>query len=149
MLIATFIVCYRLFCFSQTRFSPTVLLISLCSLMGFVVVAQVSTGDSTVQQIVFTCMAYWLWHTCFKLITSTAKDPVLKKRLRIMAISGIGELLFNLFDKMRNTWLTGVFKAFFISGHLCWMTDYYACNNLRSMRRKIGMPWAAVLELHG
>jgi dihydroceramidase len=128
MLIATFIVCYRLFSFSQTRFSHKFLKITLWSLMAFVVVAQNFTGESTVQQVVFTLMAYWLWHTSFKLITNTVTNPVLKSKMRYMAISGI---------------------AFFISGHLCWMTDYYACQTLRSMRTSIGMPWAAVLELHG
>lgn len=93
MLIATFTVCYRLLSFSQTRFSPTVLLVSLCSLMAFVVVAQISTGESTVQQVVFVVMAYGLWHRCFKLINSTAKDPELKRRLKIMSVSGIGGFL--------------------------------------------------------
>jgi hypothetical protein len=39
--------------------------------------------------------------------------------------------------------------AFFVTGHACWATDFYACDGLRELRRNIGMPWAAVLELHG
>lgn len=40
-------------------------------------------------------------------------------------------------------------EAFFVTGHACWMTDFHACESLRAMRMKIGMPWAAALELHG
>lgn len=29
------------------------------------------------------------------------------------------------------------------------MTDFYACSRLRSARKAIGMPWAAILEFHG
>jgi dihydroceramidase len=90
MLIATFIVFYRLLTFSQTRFSPRILLTGLCGLMGVVVVAQATTGESTVQQIVFTTMVYWLWQTCFKLIGTLEADTSLRKKMRWMAISGIG-----------------------------------------------------------
>ncbi|KAL3422831.1 alkaline phytoceramidase [Phlyctema vagabunda] len=127
MLIATFIVFYRLLCFAQQRFSPSFLFVGLCALMAVVVVAQVITGESTVQQIVFTFMVYWLWHICFKLI-GKVDDLVLGRKMRLMAISGI---------------------ALFISGHACWATDFHACNGLRQMRRTVGMPWAALLELHG
>jgi dihydroceramidase len=92
MLIATFIVFYRLLSFSQTRFSPQILVISLSSLMCFVMVAQLVTGESTVQQIVFTVMVYWLWHTCFKLIGKFEGEERLKSKMRWMAISGIGQL---------------------------------------------------------
>ncbi|KAH8672139.1 ceramidase-domain-containing protein [Tricladium varicosporioides] len=128
MLIATFIVFYRLLSFSQTYLSKGTLVGGLCSLMGVVVVAQRMTGESTVQQIVFTGMVYWLWHTCFKLISSLKSEDKLKKRMRWMAISGI---------------------AFFVTGHACWATDFYACGRLRQARQQIGMPWAAALELHG
>jgi len=93
MLIATFIVFYRLLSFSQTRFSPLFLMVSLCTLMGVVATAQYTTGESTVQQIVFTGMVYWLWHICFKLIASLDGEERLKKKMRWMAISGIGAFL--------------------------------------------------------
>ena len=98
MLIATFIVFYRLLSFSQTRFSPNVLLYSLLMLMGTVIIAQFTTGESTVQQIVFTGMVYWLWNTCFKLISNLESDDILKSRMRWMAVSGIGKLFDILFD---------------------------------------------------
>jgi len=91
MLIATFTICHRLFSFSQDRISSPVLAIDLCLLMAFVATAQIYTGESTVQQVVFTCMAYWLWHTSFKLIKSSIKDEKLRKRLRVMSLSGIGK----------------------------------------------------------
>ncbi|KAE9380641.1 alkaline phytoceramidase [Stipitochalara longipes BDJ] len=128
MLIATFIVFYRLLSFSQTLIGPRVLLGGLCALMLVVMVAQIVTGESTVQQIVFTGMVYWLWHMCFKLIGNFGGEEAVKRKMRWMAISGI---------------------AFFVTGHACWATDFYACDGLRETRRKIGMPWAAVLELHG
>ncbi len=90
MLIATFIVFYRLLSFSQTMAAPTTLLVGLCALMLFVVVAQLSTGQSTVQQIVFTGMAYWLWHVCFKLIGNCDVEEVVKSKMKWMAITGIG-----------------------------------------------------------
>ena len=90
MLIATFIVFYRLLSFSQTIIAPSVLLVSLCALMLVVVVAQTVTGESTVQQIVFTGMVYWLWHMCFKLIGNFDSEEVVKRKMRWMAISGIG-----------------------------------------------------------
>ncbi|KAN0120024.1 alkaline phytoceramidase [Hyaloscypha variabilis] len=128
MLIATFIVFYRLLSFSQTLVTPKLLLVGLCTLMLVVMVAQIVTGESTVQQIVFTGMVYWLWHMCFKLIGNFESEEKLKRKMRWMAISGI---------------------AFFVTGHACWATDFYACDGLRETRRKIGMPWAAALELHG
>jgi len=128
MLIATFIVFYRLLSFSQTTIAPSVLIGSLCALMLVVIVAQTTTGESTVQQIVFTGMVYWLWHICFKLIGNFDRGEAVKRKMRWMAISGI---------------------AFFVTGHACWATDFYACDGLRELRRNIGMPWAAVLELHG
>ncbi|PMD18768.1 alkaline phytoceramidase [Hyaloscypha hepaticicola] len=128
MLIATFIVFYRLLSFSQTMVAPRTLLVGLCALMLFVAVAQFGTGESTVQQIVFTGMAYWLWHVCFKLIGNFDAEEVVKSKMKWMAISGI---------------------AFFVTGHACWATDFYACDVLRETRRNIGMPWAALLELHG
>ncbi|KAG9246918.1 ceramidase-domain-containing protein [Calycina marina] len=128
MLIATFIVFYRLLSFSQTHFSPNVLLYSLLGLMGCVMVVQFSTGDSSVQQVVFTVMVYFLWSTCFKLIGKLKRGSALKSKMKWMAISGI---------------------AFFISGHACWLTDFYACDHLRRWRREVGMPWASLLELHG
>jgi dihydroceramidase len=90
MLIATFIVFYRLLSFSQTMVAPRTLLVGLCALMLFVVVAQFSTGESTVQQIVFTGMAYWLWHVCFKLIGNVDVEEAVKNKMKWMAISGIG-----------------------------------------------------------
>lgn len=91
MLIATFIVFYRLLSFSQTRFSPFVLLVSVVTLMLVVIASQVATGKSTVQQIVFTSMVYWLWHTCFKQIGKLRNEEILKKKMRWMAVSGISE----------------------------------------------------------
>lgn len=93
MLIATFIVFYRLLSFSQTIIAPRVLLGSLCALMLVVVVAQTITGESTVQQIVFTGMVYWLWHMCFKLIGNFDSEEAVKRNMRWMAISGIGTFL--------------------------------------------------------
>lgn len=90
MLIATFIVFYRLLSFSQTKIAPSVLLGSLCALMLVVVVAQTITGESTVQQIVFTGMVYWLWHICFKLIGNFDSGEAVRRKMRWMAISGIG-----------------------------------------------------------
>jgi dihydroceramidase len=90
MLIATFIVFYRLLSFSQTLVTPKLLLVGLCTLMLVVMVAQIVTGESTVQQIVFTGMVYWLWHMCFKLIGNFESEEKLKRKMRWMAISGIG-----------------------------------------------------------
>lgn len=90
MLIATFIVFYRLLSFSQNIVSPIILLAGLCALMVVVVVAQIVSGESTVQQIVFTGMAYWLWHMCFKLIGNFDCEEQVKRKMRWMAISGIG-----------------------------------------------------------
>ncbi|KAI9054763.1 hypothetical protein LZ554_001912 [Drepanopeziza brunnea f. sp. 'monogermtubi'] len=128
MLIATFLVFYRLLNFSQTRFSPRSLLLGLSGLMGAVIISQVLTGESTLQQIVFTTMVYWLWHTCFKLISKLEGDDAMRKKMKWTAISGIG---------------------FFVTGHICWITDFKACGRLLQMRNEVGMPWAAVLELHG
>jgi dihydroceramidase len=91
MLIATFIVFYRLLAFSQTTISPRTLLGGLCALMLVVAVAQIVTGESTVQQIVFTGMVYWLWHMCFKLIGTFGGEDEVKRKMRWMAISGIGK----------------------------------------------------------
>jgi dihydroceramidase len=90
MLIATFIVFYRVLSFSQTLVSPRVLMASLFLLMGFVMVAQFKTGESTVQQIVFTGMVYWLWHFCFRSIGKLGVEKGLRGKMRWMAISGIG-----------------------------------------------------------
>jgi len=146
MLIATFIVFYRLLTFSQTRFSPGILLGGLCTLMGIVIVAQKMTGESTVQQIVFTVMVYWLWHTCFTLIGKLESENGLKKKMRWMAISGIGKPLLKFHSQAL---LILICKAFFVTGHLCWLTDFYACDSLRHWRKTIGMPYASLLELHG
>ena len=90
MLIATFIVFYRLLSFSQTLVPPKVLFGGLCALMVAVMIAQFGTGESTVQQIVFTGMVYWLWHMCFKLISNIEGEEVVKRKMRWMAVSGIG-----------------------------------------------------------
>jgi Ceramidase len=90
MLIATFIVFYRLLSFSQTLIAPRILLGGLSALMLVVIVAQVSTGESTVQQIVFTGMVYWLWHMCFKLIGNFDSEEIVRRKMRWMAVSGIG-----------------------------------------------------------
>jgi dihydroceramidase len=127
MLLATFIVFYRLMCFSQSRFSPAQLTGISIGVVGICAVGQWWLEESTVQQIVFTSMVYWLWYTCFKLIAKVARDD-LRRRMRWMAISGI---------------------AFFVGGHACWATDFYACDSLRETKAMIGMPWAAALELHG
>lgn len=158
MLIATFIVFYRLLSFSQTRFSPQVLLNSLYALMLIVITAQIITGESTVQQIVFTVMVYWLWHTCFKLVGKLSGEKSLKKRMRWMAVSGIGgsPVCVSVYiSRSIFRWISGhaadsfVMKAFFVTGHACWVTDFYACDSLREIRRELGMPWAGLLELHG
>jgi len=90
MLIATFIVFYRLLSFSQTIIAPSILLGGLCTLMLAVVVAQTITGESTVQQIVFVGMVYWLWNMCFKLIGNFDSEEAVKRKMMWMAISGIG-----------------------------------------------------------
>jgi dihydroceramidase len=56
-----------------------------------VVFSQYVTGESTVQQIVFTSMVYWLWHTCFRLIRDMEGDGRAKSRMWWMAVSGIGK----------------------------------------------------------
>ena len=94
MIIATFIVFYQLLCFSQTRFSPTQLLVGLSAAAMVVVIAQYVTGESTVQQIVFTTMVYWLWHTCFKMIGKIQGNNGVKNGMWWMAVSGIGELTY-------------------------------------------------------
>ncbi len=127
MLIATFIVFYRLLCFSQSRFPPAQIAAISLSMVCISTIGQWYLGESTVQQIVFTCMVYWLWHTCFNLIAKV-DDQVLRKKMRWMAISGI---------------------LLFVSGHACWMADFSFCEQLRGARAWIGMPWAAVFELHG
>jgi hypothetical protein len=43
-----------------------------------------------VQQITFTCMTWYLWYQTFALIASTVKDEEMKRKMRIMAVSGIG-----------------------------------------------------------
>jgi len=93
MIIATFIVFYQLLCFSQTRFSPQTLLLGLSVTAAVVVLFQYLTGESTVQQIVFTSMVYWLWHTCFRLIGKMEGKEMegVKRGMWWMAISGIGE----------------------------------------------------------
>jgi dihydroceramidase len=90
MLIATFIVFYQLLAFSQTMVASRTLLVALCALMLVVIVAQIVTGESTVQQIVFTAIVYWLWHMCFKLIGGFDGEERVKREMRWMAISGIG-----------------------------------------------------------
>jgi dihydroceramidase len=90
MLIATFIVFYQLLLFSQTMVAPRTLLVALCALMLVVLVAQILTGESTVQQIVFTGIVYWLWHMCFKLIGNFDGEEAARRKMRWMAISGIG-----------------------------------------------------------
>jgi dihydroceramidase len=90
MLIATFIVFYQLLSFSQTMVAPRTLLAALCALMLVVIIAQIVTGESTVQQIVFTGIVYWLWHMCFKLIGNFDSEERVKRKMRWMAISGIG-----------------------------------------------------------
>jgi dihydroceramidase len=90
MLIATFIVFYQLLSFSQTTLSPRTLLASICVLMIVVIAAQIATGESTVQQIVFTVTVYWLWRMGFKLIANLDGDEKAMRRMRWMAISGIG-----------------------------------------------------------
>jgi hypothetical protein len=37
----------------------------------------------------------------------------------------------------------------FITGYILWNIDNQFCNNLRSIRDSIGLPWAWLLELHG
>ena len=91
MLVATFIVFYQLLCFSQTRFSPRSLLVGLSVTMLIVFASQYMTGDSTLQQIVFTTMVYWLWHTCFVLISKLKGDNNVKRKMWWMAVSSIGE----------------------------------------------------------
>jgi dihydroceramidase len=153
MLIATFIVFYQLLSFSQTMIAPRILLGALCALMLVVIVAQIVTGESTVQQIVFTGIVYWLWHMCFKLIGNFDSEDAVKRRMRWMAISGIGTSSTVSISKLPSGYITGIDlypkKAFFVTGHACWVTDFYACDGLREIRRNIGMPWAAVFELHG
>lgn len=90
MLIATFIVFYQLLSFSQTMVTSRTLLLSLCVLIFVVLIAQIITGESTVQQIVFTGMVYWLWHMCFRLIGNFDGEEGTRKKMRWMAISGIG-----------------------------------------------------------
>lgn len=91
MLIATFVVCYRLMSLSQTRFSQKTIAISLITLMGIVMIAQFGTGESTVQQVVFTVMVYWLSHMCYKLTGTLENKDGLRVKLRWMALSAVGE----------------------------------------------------------
>jgi dihydroceramidase len=90
MLVATFIVFYQMLSFSQTMVTSRTLMMSLCGLILVVLIAQIITGESAVQQIVFTGMVYWLWHMCFKLIGSFDGEEGTRKRMKWMAISGIG-----------------------------------------------------------
>jgi dihydroceramidase len=109
MLIATFIVFYQLLSFSQTMIAPRILLGALCALMLVVMVAQIVTGESTVQQIVFTGIVYWLWHMCFKLIGSFDGEEGAKRKMRWMAISGIGTSSSTFpISKLPNDYVTAV-----------------------------------------
>lgn len=133
MLIATFIVFYRLLSFSQTALSPRVLLGGLCALMLFVMVAQNVTGESTVQQIVFTVMVYWLWHTCFKLIGNLESAESLKSKMKWMAISGIGTSCLTFFNPYEFiTKFDSISKSFLRHGALV-LGDGFLC--LRSPSR--------------
>ena len=92
MLFGTFIVFYRLLCLSPSPYlTPRSILLGLCTQMFIVIFFQIKTGESTVQQITFTCMIWYLWYQTFALISSMVKDPVMRRKMRVMAGSGIGE----------------------------------------------------------
>ena len=63
-----------------------------------------------------------------RLITTTVKDKGLKRQMRVVG-----------------SWALGLF----LLGYGLWNVDNRFCDNLRSVRRTIGLPWAWVFELHG
>jgi len=89
MLVVTFIVFHRLLSFTTSIGSRNIF-IALCMQMCIVIISQILTGDSAMQQLTFTCMIYWLWYKTFRLIGSTIFNEELKRKMRTMATSGIG-----------------------------------------------------------
>jgi hypothetical protein len=159
MLIATFIVFYRVLSFSQTWVSPRVLMASLCLLMGFVMVAQIKTGESTVQQIVFTGMVYWLWHFCFRSIGKLGLEKELRGKMRWMAISGIG-MLFNLLFLNNLPTILHTNLTFFVESFLCLrahvLDDGFLCmrwsprdteKNRNALGGRTRIPWLVCFPL--
>lgn len=96
MLFGTFIVFYRLLCLSPT-FTPKTILAGLIIQMGIVIAGQIITGESTVQQVTFVCMIWYLWYKSFSLIRNTVDDAVTQRKMRIMAVSGIRQYIIPSF----------------------------------------------------
>jgi dihydroceramidase len=128
MLFGASIMLHHLFTHGFQPLPSLVVFIILNLFVCVIIYAHIALGESTLHQIVFASMMITSAVRTSRLITTTVKDRALKRQMRVVG-----------------SWAL----ALFLLGYGLWNIDNQFCDNLRSIRRAIGLPWAWALELHG
>jgi len=128
MLFGAAIMLHRLFTHGFQPLPSLLIYLAINAIVCIVIYAHIALGESTLHQIVFASMMITSAVRTSRLITTTVKDRVLKKQMRVVG-----------------TWALGLF----LLGYGLWNVDNQFCDSLRSVRHTIGLPWAWVFELHG
>jgi len=128
MLFGASIMLHRLFTHGLQPLLSLFVFVLLNTFVCIVIYAHIALGESTLHQIVFASMMLTSAVRTSRLITTTVKDRVPKRQMRV-----VGSLALGLF----------------VLGYVLWNVDNRFCERLREVRHAVGLPWAWVFELHG
>ncbi|MCJ1300871.1 hypothetical protein MMC08_003670 [Hypocenomyce scalaris] len=150
MLLATSFVLHRVMTFDKPpAYRKKLGLFTALSLLSFSLYHSVY-NDMTSHSVVFGVMIFVVGVKTMALVEAI-RDGKVRRNVRRLARLGAGEP--SCFPEDLYLEKPPVFglllKVSFGGGFALWLVDIFACGRLLSMRRRIGMPWGFLLELHG
>jgi dihydroceramidase len=92
MLFGAAIMLHRLFTHSLAPLPSTLVFVLLNAFVCIIIYAHIVLGESTLHQIVFASMMLTSAIRTHRLITSTVKDRVVKRQMRVVGSWALGEL---------------------------------------------------------
>ncbi|KAH0336396.1 alkaline phytoceramidase, partial [Aureobasidium melanogenum] len=128
MIIATSIVLHRAMTFqrsdSYTRWFSGLLILAVIAETAYHTIKD----EQIVHELSFVLLIIMVASKTRSLIKLRVHDPQDKQMLQKATIFGAG---------------------FFASGYLLWQLDFIFCPQLTALKRKVGIPWGFLFELHG
>ncbi|KAF2272602.1 alkaline ceramidase-like protein [Westerdykella ornata] len=157
MIYTTCLMCFATFSYGGSRRYRNTLAASLVLLSLFITIYYHYLQDPTFHEVVYAILtvivvvrSLFLMETNLRPRWRSKAREAANPRLRGQGPAAV--MIENERDQkiLREMWIMffwGV--SIFLSGFALWAVDNISCSSLVSLRRKIGLPWGVLLELHG
>lgn len=157
MIYTTCLMCFTTFSYGGSRRYCMGLAISLILLSLFITVYYHYLQDPTFHEVVYAILTVIVVFRSLFLMEKNLR-PRWRSQAREAAnprLKGKGPAAVKAENErdqkiLREMWIMFFWGlSIFLSGFALWAVDIVTCSSLVSLRRKIGLPWGILLELHG